>query len=87
MTEFVTIFKVTNKNAVNIRLILEPWAEEFTIPVNSTLSIEIFHDTHGLIQTETNPSFFIVWLWHGCRAKVLLDGIDQTPPSLSIASF
>jgi hypothetical protein len=73
-----------NRNTDPITFILEPWAEEFTVPTGSTLSIEIFSSTFDLLETVTDGKYFAVWLWAGCRAAVSLDGQQQARPSLSI---
>jgi hypothetical protein len=67
-----------------ITFIVEPWAEEFAIPPNSTLNLSIYCDQIGLMETSVSKDYFTIWLWAGCRAEVALDGKDQTPPSLAI---
>jgi hypothetical protein len=75
---------IRNKNIGAICVILEPWAEEFILGPGSTLSINIFCTEFGLLETETSPEYFTIWLWNGCRAQVFLDGDDQTPRSFRI---
>jgi hypothetical protein len=73
-----------NRTAAPITFIIEPWAEEFTVPSGSVISIEISCSEFGLLETATDGKYFTMWLWGGCRAAVSLDGEDQTRPSLSI---
>jgi hypothetical protein len=76
-----------NQNPNPIIVIIEPWAEEFVVPPGSVLSIIIFYTKLGLLETAISPNYFTVGLWAGCRARVALDGNDQTPRSLSIPAF
>jgi hypothetical protein len=71
-------------NGTPITFILEPWAEEFSIGAGSKLSLKIVYKRLGSFETELTPEFFVVWLWAGCQAQVAVDGVDQTPASLSI---
>ena len=77
-------YTFTNQDLKPIIVILEPWAEEFTVPSSSVLSITVFYKKLGLLETAIGPNYFTIWLWAGCRAEVSLDGNDQTPRSLSI---
>ena len=63
---------------------LEPWAEEFRVSPGSTLSVNIYYDNPGVLETDIGPRYFTLWLWGGCRAEVSLDGSDLTPNSLTI---
>jgi hypothetical protein len=76
-------YALLNKKSVPIVVIIEPWAEEITVPPDKTLEINIFFPAIGPIETEINERYFIVWLWGGCHATVSLDGKDCTPRSLS----
>jgi len=80
-------YTFANQGLNPIVLILEPWAEEFTVPPGSVVSIMIFYKELGLLETAIGPNYFTIWLWAGCRAEVSLDGNDQTPRSLSIPAF
>ena len=68
-------------------VIIEPWAEEFTVCPGSILQLEILYAKTGVLETEISSKYFTLWLWAGCQVKVLLDGKDKTPPSLSIPAF
>ena len=80
-------YELSNKTEHDVVLILEPWAEEFTIASNSVISIKIIYTKMGAIESELNPKYFILWLWGGCRAEVLLNGRNLTPASLAIPAF
>jgi hypothetical protein len=73
-----------NRTTAPIIFIVEPWAEEFTVPSGSVLSIEIFSSELGVMETFLDGTYFTVWLWGGCRAAVSLDGNHQTRPALLI---
>jgi hypothetical protein len=84
MSEFPLKYTVGNKTTETLQVIIEPWAEEFTLRPGSVLSVAILHDQLGLLETEMGPGYLTMWLWKGCRAEVSLDDKDQTPGSLSI---
>jgi len=80
-------YKFENNESKILTMIVEPWAEEFSIPPGSALTLKIFNTTAGPIDTEINKDYFVIWLWRGCRVQVSIDGKDQTPSSLSIPAF
>jgi len=84
MSENSMNYIIENRNSDSVQVIIEPWAEEFSVPSGSKLSISILYDKIGALEVEMSPDYFTVWLWAGCRAGVTLDGKDQTPRSLSI---
>jgi hypothetical protein len=73
-----------NRTEVPITFMIEPWAEEFTVPSRSVLSIEIFSSKFDVMETTIDAKYFVLWLWAGCTAVVSLDGKQQTRPSLLI---
>jgi hypothetical protein len=77
-------YRLRNEKSTSIVVIIEPWAEEISVPPDKTLEIAVFYPSIGPIETITTDEFIIVWLWGGCRATVSLDGQDCTPGSLSI---
>lgn len=70
-------FQFLNERTDPITVIVEPWAEEFSVPSKSVLSISIDSAKAGLLETALSGEYFIVGLWAGCRAKVSLDGEDR----------
>jgi hypothetical protein len=77
-------YSFRNQKSDTIIAIIEPWAEEFSVPAGSVLSVIIFYNSIGLLETAISSDYFSMWLWAGCHVEVSLDGKDQTPPSLSI---
>ena len=76
--EMMTMYyKISNEHKHMINVLLEPWAEEFELPPSSELSLEIHAEGTGVISTETNASFFVIWLWRTCTAKVSINGVEQ----------
>jgi hypothetical protein len=80
-------YNFRNDSSDAIIVIIEPWAEEFSVDPGSILSMNILFAKIGLLETAVSPKYFTLWLWAGCRVEVCLDGKDQTPPSLSIPAF
>jgi hypothetical protein len=74
-----------NTTSAHTVVIVEPWAEEFTVPPGSVLSIDISSTVAGTLETVMSDKYFVVWLWSGCRAEVSLDGKDQTSSASSIS--
>jgi hypothetical protein len=84
MTTVSRIYSVRNRSEITMKVIVEPWAEEFAVPSDSILSLKILYIQDGPLETEVGADYFTIWLWAGSRAEVSLDGRDQTPRSLSI---
>ena len=78
---------VEKNHPTDMILILEPWAEEFSVPSGSKICVNILYVKEGSITIDTNPKYYVIWLWAGCRATVFIDGVEKTPASLSIPSF
>ena len=85
--ETLTKYKFSNERKSKIIAIIEPWAEEFDLPANSILEIDILSERHGSVETELTERYLVVELWGGCRVEVLIDGITQDRSSLNIPSF
>jgi hypothetical protein len=75
-----------NTTSAPIVTIVEPWAEEFSVPPGSTLEIEISATDVGPLETSMSDEYFVVWLWSGCRATVSLNGEELPRPGLSVSS-
>jgi hypothetical protein len=82
MMEKTLEYRIHNKNPEPLTVIIEPWAEEVVLSPDSSLSLKIFYDKEDLIEVETNPNYYVVWLWGGCRVKLAMNGEDLTMPSL-----
>jgi hypothetical protein len=58
MCEFPLKYTVGNRTTETLQVIIEPWAEEFTLRPGSVLSVAILHDQLGLLETEMGPGYF-----------------------------
>ena len=83
----ILTYRFQNNNEEKLTVIIEPWAEEFDVPPKSILGLSIAYDRPGLIDTEINPKYFVIWLWAGCCVQVSLDGKDLPTGSLTIPAF
>ena len=73
-----------NQELHQIIFIIEPWAEEVTVPPGSTVSLTIFHTKPGLIETSLTPDYFTIWLWGSCTVTAYLDQKELVMPSLAV---
>ena len=53
----------TNSSSNNMRLILEPWAEEYSIESNSTVEIIADNPSGKEIEIEYNDKAIIIYGW------------------------
>lgn len=83
MSDQVMTFNFGNKTTARIVIWLEPWAEEIPVDPGSELVLKIHYVDVDTIETEQTAEFFVIWLWRGCRAQVLVDGEDRTVSSMS----
>ncbi|MEM8918916.1 MAG: hypothetical protein AAGE37_08665 [Pseudomonadota bacterium] len=75
--KLMNVLPIENKSNETLRIMLEPWAEEYDIEPG--MSVSLSGDLTGLqidYHTETYISF---WLEH--EIKVLLDNKEMTPVS------
>ncbi len=77
------IFRNTSSSKIDI--VVEPWAEQFSVDVEEVLSLRVFPQKDGNPEFEVGSGIVSVWLWSGCRAEVSLNGSDKTPKSFSMA--
>jgi hypothetical protein len=77
------IYEYINSSPAPIKVIIEPWAEEFDIDSQSKIEIKILFQVSGKIQTRQRQGVFEVYLWVGCTAEVVLDGITIDCPFLN----
>ena len=52
-----------NRTSASIIVIVEPWAEEFSVPSGSVLSLEIAFAEFGPLETSIDDKYFTIWLW------------------------
>jgi hypothetical protein len=82
MTDKALEYRIHNKNPEPLTVIIEPWAEEVVLSPGSSLSLKISYDKEDLMEVETNPKYYVVWLWGGCRVKLALNGEELKMPWL-----
>jgi len=75
-------YLIHNKNPKPLTVIVEFWAEEIVVSPGSSLLLTILYDKEGLMEVETNPNYYVVWLWGGCGVKLALDGEELNMPWL-----
>jgi hypothetical protein len=73
MTDKTLEYLIHNKNPEPLTVIVEFWAEEVTLSPGSSLLLTIFYDREGMLEVETNPNYYVVWLWGGCRGKACFE--------------
>lgn len=86
MTEKTLEYRIHNKNPEPLIVIIEPWAEEVTLPPGSSLALKILYDKEDLMEVVTRPNYLTVWLWGGCRVQLAMNGEHLKMPSLLIPS-
>lgn len=77
-------YRLSNEHQYARVVIIEPWAEEITLPQDKTLEITVSCSTIDTLDIVVNERYVVLWLWSGCRATLSIDGQDCTPPTLSI---
>ncbi len=83
MSDPISEFRFENSRAEPVNLVLEPWAEEFTVPVGSTLRVAFFSETAQPIDTELTDAFLVLYAGSACRARVYLNQEEVTQASFS----
>lgn len=86
MTDATMKYLITNDHPEALTVIVEPWAEEVVLSPKSSLLLTVLCDREGMLEVATDPNYFTVWFWAGCRVKLALNGQDLTMPSLLIPS-
>jgi len=78
---------VHNREDYELKVVIEPWAEEITLAPGKKLKMEISYFEADLLEIKIGRKPYIsVWLWGGCTATLSMDGEDCTPPTLQIPS-
>lgn len=63
-------------------VIFEPSCEEMMLAINTDLELIIDFLTLERLETYLTEKTLTIYLWTGCRARLLIDGVDKTPPAL-----
>jgi hypothetical protein len=61
---------LTNKRDLDLRLILEPWAEEITLPSCKSLRLVASSEQTGELEIEVRDDGAIVYGWPGATLSV-----------------
>jgi hypothetical protein len=77
-------FSYKNSRDVPRTFILEPWAEEFIVPPGARLVVNIRFDRPSDFESEETADYFVLWLWSGCQAEVILDGTIVSSTALDL---
>jgi hypothetical protein len=56
---------VTNSEHSNVRVVLEPWADERTLAPASTIVISFIGPAGGQLEVERKPNEIVVYGWEG----------------------
>lgn len=64
---------ITNSDAVPLRLILEPWADEVVVAPGKTIRVAFSGPDGGLLQVEVKQNEVILYGWEGSTLSVLDD--------------
>jgi len=65
------VLAITNSHASEVRLTLEPWADEHMLPPDSTVEVAFNGPMDGRIEVEMKPGEIIVYGWEGAVMSVL----------------
>lgn len=74
---------VSNPGPDRLLIWLEPWAEEFEVPVRSTLTVTVINDkrtTHS-VEVDEGDEHIVLWADGGDKAEVSIDGVVQDSAS------
>ena len=81
-----TKLKIHNNTSRDLKVVVEPWAEEFDVEKSSSVNVDIYSDQVGLCEQIISDDVISVWLWGGCTARVSVDDLEIDRKSLSIPS-
>ena len=76
---------VSNEDAAPLVILLEPWAEPFVMPPQSSVDLVAFAPAEGRLEAEVDDNHVTVWGWTGSTVHVLQDGQELEPTFLSSA--
>jgi hypothetical protein len=82
VTDTTVKYIITNDHPEALTVLIEPWAEEIVLRPTSSLLLTVLCDREGMLEVATDPNYFTVWFWTGCRVKLALNGEELVMPSL-----
>lgn len=83
MTDADRDWSLSNAGPQTLRVWLEPWAEEFEVPVGSTITLS-FSRTADDCELSDAADHLVVWAGAGQTVQVFIDGVLQDTGSASI---
>ncbi|MES2187305.1 MAG: hypothetical protein V4505_22335 [Pseudomonadota bacterium] len=73
-------FKYTNDSGTDLRLVVEPWADQFVLHPGQQVDILVYGDVTGIVEFEQASDRFVVHSYDGSIIHVMSDG-KELPPS------
>lgn len=67
-------FDLANGDENQRTLIVEPWAEEFSLPPNCIVTVVVEAPDYRTLHIEIKGEFVICYLWAGATAEIYADG-------------
>ena len=87
MTDLDHQWSLSNPGPDNLLVWLEPWAEEFEVPVRSTVTLSASSsgsEERSVGEVEWTPDHLVVWASASDTVKVFVDGVLQESGSAVI---
>ena len=77
---------VSNLGPADLLIWLEPWAEEFRVPVRSTLTLKLINERRDSdpVEIEVDSEHIVVWANSGNKVEIYIDGVIQDSASAVI---
>ncbi|GAA4352071.1 hypothetical protein GCM10023165_40800 [Variovorax defluvii] len=73
-------FSYINGSDVELRVIVEPWADQFLIRPGQRVEVLVRGDgTAGAVELEQLPTGLIIYGYEGCIVSLLSDGKELAP--------
>lgn len=81
------VWGVSNAGYSDLTVWLEPWAEEYAIPTNSTFILKIIGTdlSDEFVDVDDNEGRIIIWAQGGQKIEIYIDGVPQKSASSMIA--
>lgn len=77
---------VSNQGPRTLLVWLEPWGEEFEVPIRSSLTMKVMNDRPegGTIEVENGDDHVVVWAHAGNKIAIYIDDVFQDSGSAII---
>lgn len=69
----------TNSTAGSVRIILEPWAEEFVVKPRQVVEFVVRADVLGCLEMEQTAEHLIVYAYETAVIELFSDGKEMVP--------